>query len=86
MAKAKTTIDVDEDLLSGARVYADRKDMKDFEVFEFALDRYLSDLAVASRADCLVTGDAALRSHTVHGLRIASPRTLIAVLDALGRR
>lgn len=49
-------------------------------------DRYLIDLAVASRADCLVTGDAALLSHTVQGLRIASPRALIAVLDALGRR
>jgi len=49
-------------------------------------DGHLIDLAVASRADCLVTGDAALLSHTVHGLRIASPRTLIAVLDALGRR
>ena len=41
MAKAKTTIYVDEDLLRGARVYAARKDMKDSEVFELALRRIL---------------------------------------------
>ena len=46
-------------------------------------DRYLIDLAVASRADCLVTGDAALLNHAVQGLRIASPRALVDVLDAL---
>ena len=49
-------------------------------------DRYLIDLAVTSRADCLVTGDAALLSHAVPGLRIASPRTLLDVLDALGHQ
>ena len=48
-------------------------------------DRYLIDLAVTSRADCLVTGDAALLSHAVPGLRIASPRALLDVLDALER-
>lgn len=47
-------------------------------------DRYLIDLAVNSRADCLVTGDAALLNHAVPGLRIASPRALLEVLDALG--
>ena len=41
MAKAKTTLYVDEDLLRGARVYAARKDMKDSEVFELALRRIL---------------------------------------------
>ena len=41
MAKAKTTIYVDEDLLRGARVYAARKDMKDSEVLELALRRLL---------------------------------------------
>ena len=46
-------------------------------------DRYLIDLAVTSRADFLVTGDAALLSHVVPGLRIASPRTLLDVLDAI---
>ena len=47
-------------------------------------DRYLIDLAVISRADCIVTGDAALLSHVVPGLRIASPRALLDVLDAIG--
>lgn len=41
MAKAKTTIYVDEELLRGARVYAARNDMKDSEVFELALRRIL---------------------------------------------
>lgn len=41
MAKTKTTIYVDEDLLRGARIYAARKDMKDSEVFELALRRIL---------------------------------------------
>ncbi len=41
MAKAKTTIYVDQDLLRGARVHAARNDMKDSEVFEFALRRIL---------------------------------------------
>jgi putative PIN family toxin of toxin-antitoxin system len=49
-------------------------------------DRYLIDLAVSSQADCLVTGDLTLLSHAVPGLRIASPRTLLDVLDALGRQ
>lgn len=41
MAKAKTTIYVDQELLRGARVYAARHDMKDSEVFELALRRVL---------------------------------------------
>ena len=41
MAKAKTTIYVDEDLLRGARVFAARRDMKDSEVIELALRRIL---------------------------------------------
>jgi len=46
-------------------------------------DRYLVDLAVTSRADCLVTGDVALLRHTVPGLQIASPRALLSALDAI---
>ena len=41
VAKAKTTIYVDQELLRGARVYAARNDMKDSEVFELALRRIL---------------------------------------------
>jgi predicted nucleic acid-binding protein len=48
-------------------------------------DRYLIDLAVSSQADCLVTGDLTLLSHAVPGLRIASPRTLLDVLDEIGQ-
>ena len=41
MRKAKTTIYLDEDVLRSARVFAARKDMKDSEVVEQALRRYL---------------------------------------------
>jgi predicted nucleic acid-binding protein len=40
---------------------------------------------VSSQADCLVTGDLTLLSHAVPGLRIASPRTLLDVLDEIGQ-
>lgn len=46
MAKAKTTIYVDENLLRAARVFAARKDMKDSEVFELALRRILGRDAI----------------------------------------
>lgn len=49
-------------------------------------DRYLIDLAMTSRADCLVTGDDALRGHRQPGLRIVTPRELIDVLDTLDNR
>lgn len=48
-------------------------------------DRYLVDLAITSRADCLVTGDSALRAHHQPGLRIVTPRELIDVLDTLDK-
>jgi len=41
MAKAKTTIYLDEDVLRSARVFAARKDMKDSEVVEKALRQFL---------------------------------------------
>ncbi|MCB1256851.1 MAG: hypothetical protein KDB26_07095 [Microthrixaceae bacterium] len=41
MARKKTTIYVDEDLLRAAKVYAARKDLRDSEVFESALRRFL---------------------------------------------
>lgn len=54
-------------------------------------DLYLVDLAIASRADCLVTGDSALVDHgprLVQGVttvRIVTPRQVIAALDDLWR-
>lgn len=41
MAKKKTTIYIDEDLLRSARVMAARTGAKDYEVFEEALRSYL---------------------------------------------
>lgn len=41
MAKAKTTVYLDADVLRSARVFAARKDMKDSEVVEQALRQYL---------------------------------------------
>jgi hypothetical protein len=41
MARRKTTVYVDEDILKAAKVYAARKDMRDSEVFENALRSYL---------------------------------------------
>lgn len=41
MAKKKTTIYVDDELLRGARVVAARSGKKDYEVFEEALRSYL---------------------------------------------
>ena len=41
VAKKKTTVYVDEDLLRAAKVYAARKDLRDSEVFEKALRRFL---------------------------------------------
>ena len=54
-------------------------------------DLYLVDLAIASGADCLVTGDSALLDHgqvLAHGtltVRIATPRQVIGALDDLWR-
>lgn len=41
MAKAKTTVYLDEEVLRSARVFAARKDLKDSEVVERALRQYL---------------------------------------------
>lgn len=41
MAKVKTTIYLDEELLRAARVWAARKDLRDSEVFEMSLRRFL---------------------------------------------
>lgn len=41
MAKAKTTVYVDEEVLRSARVFAARKDLKDSEVVERALRQFL---------------------------------------------
>lgn len=41
MAKVKTTIYLDEELLRAARVWAARKDMRDSEVLELSLRRLL---------------------------------------------
>jgi hypothetical protein len=41
MAKKKTTVYLDEDVLRAAKVYAARKDMRDSEVVEKALRRFL---------------------------------------------
>lgn len=45
-------------------------------------DAYLVALAVHAGADCLVTGDAALRRHRSQA-RIVTPRELLDVLDAI---
>ena len=41
MARKKTTVYVDEDILRAAKVYAARKDLRDSDVFESALRRFL---------------------------------------------
>ena len=41
MARRKTTVYVDEDVLRAAKVYAARKDVRDSEVIETALREYL---------------------------------------------
>lgn len=41
MARRKTTVYVDEDLLRATKVYAARKDMRDSDVIESALRGYL---------------------------------------------
>lgn len=41
MAKTKTTVYLDEDILRSTRVFAARKDLKDSEVVERALRKYL---------------------------------------------
>lgn len=45
-------------------------------------DAYLVALTLNARADCLVTGDGALRRHRA-GVRIVTPRELLVALDAL---
>jgi hypothetical protein len=54
MAKQKTTVYIDEELLRGARVYAARSGKKDYQVVEEALQAYLGREtleAVWSRGD-----------------------------------
>jgi hypothetical protein len=54
MAKAKTTVYMDPELLRAVKVFAARKGKKEYEVFEDALRRYLGlDLLdrVAARSD-----------------------------------
>lgn len=41
MARKKTTVYVDEDVLRAAKVYAARKDLRDSDVIETALREYL---------------------------------------------
>lgn len=41
MSRKKTTIYVDEDVLRAAKVYAARKDLRDSDVIETALRRFL---------------------------------------------
>lgn len=48
MAKKKTTVYLDEELLRGAKVLAARTDRKDYEILEEALRRYLG-VAVLER-------------------------------------
>ena len=48
MARRKTTVYLDEDLLRGAKVLAARTDRKDYEVLEEALREYLG-VAVLDR-------------------------------------
>lgn len=48
MARKKTTVYLDEDLLRGAKVLAARTDRKDYEVLEEALRAYLG-VAVLER-------------------------------------
>ena len=46
MARRKTTVYVDEALLREARVYAARQDLRDSDVFEAALRRFLGNDAL----------------------------------------
>jgi hypothetical protein len=41
MARRKTTVYLDDDLLRAAKVYAARKDLRDSDVIESALRKYL---------------------------------------------
>ncbi|MGH3952014.1 MAG: hypothetical protein ACRDSE_23345 [Pseudonocardiaceae bacterium] len=41
MVRKKTTVYVEEDLLRAAKVYAARKDLRDSDVIEMALRKYL---------------------------------------------
>jgi hypothetical protein len=62
MARAKTTVYIEEDLLREARVLAARLGRRDYEVFEAALAAYLGMAAVQgpwSRSQ--LDGDEALR-------------------------
>lgn len=62
MARKKTTVYLDEELLRGAKVLAARTDRKDYEVLEEALREYLGFAVLErawSRAD--LTDDEALQ-------------------------
>ena len=62
MAKRKTTIYVDEDLLRGAKILAARTGKKDYEVLEDALRSHLGvELLDRVRAKADLTEEQALR-------------------------
>ena len=62
MAKRKTTIYVDEELLRGAKILAARTGKKDYEVLEDALRSHLGvELLNRVRAKADLTEDQALR-------------------------
>ena len=75
MAKTKTTVYLDEDILRGARVMAARTGKKDYEVVEEALRAYLG-MEVLDRAwrGADMTEDEALRLaiEEVHRFRAGS--------------
>ncbi len=57
MAKRKSTIYVDEDVLRAARVYAARLDIRDSDVVESALRRFLG-LELLDRGSAMSEADA----------------------------
>lgn len=57
MAKRKSTIYVDEDVLRAARVYAARLDIRDSDVVESALRRFLG-MELLGRASSMSEADA----------------------------
>lgn len=72
MAKRKTTIYVDEDLLRAAKVSAARAGKKEYEVFEAALRAYLGlDVleAVWARSDLSEEQAMELANREIHQMR-----------------
>lgn len=61
MARRKTTVYIDEDLLRFARVYAARNDLRDSDVLEEALRRFFgTDLVEAAWSRSDLSGEEAL--------------------------